>query len=65
MLSLVEPINKEKSSYIDIFNIKDLAFDRKDPNNINKATKILNRSTDTKMPDIKQIPLESKYNLFN
>lgn len=56
MLSLVEPISKEKSPYTD-------APDRRDPTSIN--TKILERIEVTKMPKVKNITPKSKYTIFN
>lgn len=44
MLPLVKQMNKKKSLYINIFEKRDLAFDKKTLTGINKNAKMLDRS---------------------
>ena len=61
ILPLVEPISKEESLYTDALDRRDPALDLRDPAGIDEATKMPGRSEDTKMPDVRHIPPESKH----
>lgn len=65
MLSLIKPISKNKSLYIDVFDKKNLVLNRKNLASIDKVAEMLSKSEDTKMPDIKHIPPKSKYTIFS
>ena len=61
MLPLIEPISKKESPYTDALHKRDPAVDWRDPAGIDKAAKMLGRSEDTEMPDVRHIPPESKH----
>lgn len=65
ILFLVKVINKKKSSNLDVFNNINLTFNRRDSTNINKAIKILGRSKDIKIPNIRHIFFKSKHITFS
>lgn len=65
ILLLIKLIIKKKSLYIDTFNGRDLAFNKKYPTSINEITKILGKSKDIKMSDVKLISFESKHTTFS
>lgn len=65
ILPLVELISKKESPYADAFDKRDPTFDRKDLANIDKAVKMLGRSEDKKMLDIRHIPPKNKHITFS
>lgn len=65
MLLLVELISKKESLYTDTFDRKDLALDRKDPTDIDKAAEMSGGSENTKMPNIRHIFPKSKHTNSN
>ena len=61
ILPLIKPTSEKESPYTDSFNKNDLALDLKDPVVIDKVAKMSGRSKNTKMANVKHIPIESKY----
>lgn len=62
-MSLIKLISKKKSSYTDAFNKKDLVLDIKDLASIDKIAKLLGKSQDTKMLDIRHILSKDEYTI--
>lgn len=60
---LIKSIQKEESLYIEILNIRDLAFEKKDLINIDGVEKMSGRNKDTKIPNIRHIILKNKYTI--
>lgn len=63
ILLLVKSICKKKSPYINAFDKKNSAFNKKDLTGINKATKMPNKSKNIEMINIRHIFLENKYTI--
>lgn len=60
MLLLLKSVSKKKSPFIDVFNKKDLALNKRYLASINKATKMPDKSKDRKMPNIRHILPKNK-----
>ena len=65
ILSLVEPISKKQSLYINALDKRNSALDRKNLAGINKVAEMLGKSEDTKMVDIRHITPKSKHTTFS
>lgn len=61
ILFLIELINRKKSSYIDIFNNKNLVFNKKNLAGINNTVKMPNKSKNIKMLDVRHIIFKNKH----
>lgn len=61
MLTLIKSMNKKKRSYMNAFDKRDPALNKKDLISIYKIVKIINKSKNTKMSNMRYITLENNY----